>query len=63
MDPLSTLCVLLGILIIAGRAPMVFAPSAVLQFNKKLLSTDARARGFAVVLIPLAVAVIALPLG
>ncbi len=63
MDPLSILCVLLGTLIIAGRAPMVFAPAAVLRFNKKLLSTDARTRGFAVVLTPLAVAVIALPLG
>ena len=63
MDPLSTLCVLLGTLIIAGRAPMVFAPAAALQFNKKLLSTDARTRGFAVVLTPLATAAIALPLG
>ena len=27
MDPLSTLCVLIGALIIAGRGPLIFAPA------------------------------------
>jgi uncharacterized protein YjeT (DUF2065 family) len=63
VDPLSTLCVLIGALIIAGRGPMIFAPAATLRFANTLLSTDARIRGIAVVLTPLAVALIALPLG
>ena len=63
MDPVSTICVLIGALIIAGRGPMVFAPMATLRFANTLLSTDARIRGIAVVLTPLAVALIALPLG
>ncbi len=63
MDPLSILCVLIGALIIAGRGPMIFAPAATLRFTKTLLSTDARIRGIALVLAPLAVALIALPLG
>ena len=63
MDPLSTLCVLIGALIIAGRGPMIFAPVATLRFANTLLSTDARIRGSAVVLTALAVAIIALPLG
>ncbi len=63
MDPLSILCVLIGALIIAGRGPMIFAPAATLRFTNTLLSTDARIRGIAVVLTPLAVALIALPLG
>ncbi len=63
MDPLSTLCVLIGALIIAGRGPMIFAPAATLRFSITLVSTDARIRGGAVVLTGLAVASIALPLG
>jgi hypothetical protein len=63
VDPLSTLCVLIGALIIAGRGPIIFAPAATLRFANTLLSADARIRGIAVVLMPLAVALIALPLG
>ena len=63
MDPLSILCVLVGALIIAGRGPVIFAPAATLRFANTLLSTDAHIRGIAVVLTPLAVALIALPLG
>ena len=63
MDPLSILCVLIGALIIAGRGPLIFAPAATLRFANTLPSTDARIRGIAVVLTPLAVALIALPLG
>ena len=63
MDPLSTLCVLIGALIIAGRGPMIFAPVATLRFANTLLSTDARIRGSAVVPTALAVAILALPLG
>ncbi len=63
MDPLSGLCVLIGTLIIAGRGPMIFAPTATLRFFNRLLSTDARIRGSGVVLAPLAVATIALPPG
>ena len=42
---------------------MIWAPKAALRFSKKVLSTDARIRGLAVVMTTLAVAVIALPLG
>ena len=63
MDPLSILCVLIGTLIIATRGPMIIAPTATLRFFNKLLSTDARIRGIAALLTPLAVALIALPLG
>ncbi len=63
MDPLSILCVLIGALIIVGRGPLIFAPTATLRFVNKLVSTDARTRGIAIVLAPLAVALIALPLG
>ncbi len=63
MDPLSTICVLIGAVIIAGRGPLIFAPAATLRFANTLLSTDARVRGSAVVPTALAVAIIALPLG
>jgi len=63
VDPLSILCVLIGILIIATRGPMLFAPSATLRFFQRLISSDARIRGIGVLIAPLAVALIALPLG
>ena len=63
MDPLSILCVLIGTLIIAGRGPMIFAPTTTLRFFNRLLSTNARIRGIGVVLALLAAATIALPLG
>ena len=63
MDPLSVVCVVIGILIIATRGPMVFAPTATLRVFDRLISTDSRIRGFGVVLAPFAVGLIALPLG
>lgn len=63
MDPLSILCILIGILIIATRGPMVFAPTATLRFYDRLLSTDALVRGIGIALAPFGVALIALPLG
>lgn len=61
MNLLSILCVLLGILIIATRGPMIFAPAATLRFFDKLISTNAGIRGIAAVLAPFAVALLALP--
>ena len=63
LDPLSVLCVLLGSLILAGRGPLIFAPTATLRFFRKFLATDARIRASAVVPAPLAAASIVLPLG
>lgn len=63
MDALSILCVVLGSLMIASRGPMIFAPAATLRFIDRLLSTDARIRGVAVALAPMAAALVALPLG
>ncbi len=63
MDPLSTICVLIGALIVAGRGPMIIAPVATLRFANTVLSTDARIRGSAGVPTALAVAIVALPLG
>ncbi len=63
MDPLSILCVLIGTLIVATRGPLIFAPTATLQFFKRLLSTNARIRLIATVGAPMAVALITLPLG
>ena len=63
MDPVSIFCILLGVLIIATRAPLIFAPSATLAFFGRLLSTDARIRGFGVVIAALALPLIVLPLG
>ena len=63
MDPPSILCVLLGLLFIAGHGPMIFAPRAALRFFERLISTDAGVRGIGVVLAPLAVALIVIPLG
>ncbi len=63
MDPPSILCVFLGLLIIAGHGPMIFAPRATLLFFDRLISTDAGIRGIGVVLAPLAVALVVIPLG
>ncbi len=63
MEPLSMLCVLIGILIIAVRAPMVFAPSATLRFFDRLISTDTGIRGIGLVIAPLALALVVLARG
>ncbi len=63
MDPPSILCVFLGLLLIAGRGPVIFAPRATLRFFDRLISTDAGIRGIGAVLAPLAVALIVIPLG
>jgi hypothetical protein len=54
------LCIVVGAFIIVVRAPMVFAPSAALRFFSWLVSTDARIRGLALVIAPLALALIVL---
>ena len=63
MDPPSILCILVGILIIASRGPLIFAPSATLRFYDRLIATDARIRAIAIVIAPLTLALVALPLG
>jgi hypothetical protein len=63
VDPSSTLSVLIGALIIATRGPLIFVPAATLRFYDKLIATHGRIRALAVVIAPLALALIALPLG
>ncbi len=63
MDRLSILYILIGIVIIAFRAPQIFAPSATLRFFDRLISTDAGVRGIGLVMAPLAVALVALARG
>lgn len=63
MDTLSIVCVVLGVLILVGRAPMLFAPVAYLRFLEELTSTNQRIRGLAVAFTPFVVALLALPLG
>ncbi len=63
MDSLSILCILIGILIIAVRAPMIFAPSATLRFFDRLISTDTGIRGIGLIIAPLALALIVLARG
>jgi uncharacterized protein YjeT (DUF2065 family) len=58
VDPLSTLYILIGVLIIAVRAPMIFAPSATVGFFNRLISRDAGVRGIGLVIAPLAVALV-----
>lgn len=63
MDSLSILCILIGTLIIAVRAPMIFAPSATLRFFDRLISTDTGIRGIGLMIAPLALALVALSRG
>ena len=49
MGSLSIICIAVGILIIVGRGPLIFAPSATLRFyDRWLLSADVRFRAFGV---------------
>ena len=63
MDAVSVICVVLGVLIIASRGPMLFAPVGYLRFLKELTSTDLRVRGLAAAFTPFAAVLLALPLG
>ena len=59
MDSLSIFCIVLGILLIVGRGPLIFAPSATLRFyDRWLLSTNARFRVLGVVIAVVAMALL-----
>jgi hypothetical protein len=61
MDSLSVTCIAVGILIIAMRAPLIFAPRAALRFyDRVLFSTNARCRAFSVVIAIVAVTLLLL---
>ena len=59
MDTPSTVCIGLGILIIVGRAPQMFAPHATLRFSRRhLFSTDAQFRWVGLIVIIFAIAIL-----
>ena len=59
MDSLSIICIAVGILVIVGRGPLIFAPSATLRFyDRWLLSTNARFRALGAVIATLAMALL-----
>ena len=59
MDTPSTVCIGLGILVIVGRAPQMFAPHATLRFSRRhLLSTDAQFRKVGLIPIIFAIAIV-----
>lgn len=59
----SILCVLTGLLVIAARGPLIFAPRRTLRFYGRLVSNSTGMRSFAVVLGALAVALLAATVG
>ena len=62
MDSLSVTCIAVGILIIAMRAPLIFAPRAALRFyDRAIFSTNARCRAFSVVIAIVAMTLLLLP--
>ena len=62
MDSFSITCVGVGILIIVMRAPLIFAPMAVLRFyDRVIFSTNARCRAFSVVIAIVARTLLLLP--
>ena len=64
MDSLSIVCVVIGVLVVVGRGPLLFAPRATLRVHERLIfSTNVRFRALAVVVATLAIATILLPLG
>ena len=64
MNSLSIFCIVLGILIIVGRGPLIFAPSATLRaYDRLFLSTNTRLRAFAVVIAALAMTLLLIPFG
>jgi uncharacterized protein YjeT (DUF2065 family) len=58
VDSLQVLYILIGMLIIAVRAPMIFAPSATLAFFDRLVSTNTGVRAIGLVIAPLAAALV-----
>ena len=59
MDSLSIICIALGIIVIVGRGPLIFAPSATLRFyDRCLFSTNARCRAVGVMFATLAMALL-----
>ncbi len=44
MDTISLLCIVVGALVITARAPLLFAPTATIDFYARLLGTDLRVR-------------------
>lgn len=44
MSELSLVYVAVGVLVIAVRGPLIFAPAATIDFYRRLLATDARVR-------------------
>lgn len=63
VDPVAALCIAVGLLVIIGRGPLVFAPQATIRFYERMLSTDARIRGLGVVMAVLALALLVPALG
>ena len=63
MEPISVICILIGIAVIVNRGPLIFAPKATLRFYDRLISSNAGLRVICIGLLPLAVPLIALPLG
>lgn len=61
MDALSVLCVVAGVLIVASRGPLVFAPEATLRVYERMLATDARVRAVGAFAGALAVATLTTP--
>ncbi len=58
MDPLSIICIGVGIFVIVSRAPLIFAPSATLRSTRWFFSTNARCRAFGVMFATLAMALL-----
>jgi hypothetical protein len=59
MDTPSTVCIGFGILIIVGRAPLMFAPYATLRFYRRhFFSTDAQFRWVGLIAIMFAIAIL-----
>ncbi len=63
MEPSAILFILIGSLLIASRGPLIVAPRATLRFFTRFIATDARVRGIALALAPLAAAMIMVSLG
>ena len=61
MDANSILCVIVGLLVIVFRGPMIFVPGRAIEFYDRMVSTDERLRIVALVVSPLAVALLLLP--
>ncbi len=63
MEPLAILCVLLGVVIIAVRAPLIFAPRATVRLFDRLIATNAGVRALGLLIGPLALALVVLARG